>query len=113
MVKNYSKQPAFVKWLIAHSPTVLENKKFFKDKRDEAIDFDLVGAKRKPFWEFAPEAGITTYLMSDLDLAILATLKKFDGKNYVAGDDAAMLKLEKLKLQFEASDEDDAVEEAA
>ncbi len=110
MVRNYSRQPAFVKWLVAHAPVILENKKFSKDKRDEAVDFDLIGAAKKPFWEFAPEQGITTYKIDDLDLAILATLKKFDGKNYVAADDAAMLRLEKLKTQFEldTSDLEDA-----
>lgn len=111
MVRNYSRQPAFVKWLAAHAPVILENKKFSKDKRDEAIEFDLDGAMKKPFWEFAPEQGITTYKISDIDLAILATLKKFGGKNYVAADDAAMLRLEALNNQFEALDDD--IEEAA
>ena len=110
MIRNYSRQPAFIKWMCAHAPVLLDNKKFLKDKRDEAIEFDLAGAAKKPFWEFSPELGITSYQIDDIDLAILATLKKFDGKNYVAADDAAMLRLEKLKLQFEldTSDLEDA-----
>ncbi len=110
MVRNSARPPAFVKWLVAHAPVLLTDKKFAKDKRDEAIDFDLEGAAKKPFWEFSPEQGITTYKIDDLDLAILATLKKFSGKNYVAADDAAMLRLEKLTTQFEldTSDLEDA-----
>lgn len=105
MIKNYSRQPAFVKWLAAHAPAMLVDKKFAKDKRDEAVDFDLAGAAKKPFWEFVPEAVLTSYSIEDLDLAILATLKKFDGKNYAAKDDKAVLRLEKLKTQFDASTE--------
>lgn len=106
MVRNYSRQPAFVKWVCAHSPTLMDNKKFLKDKRDEAIEFDLEGAAKKPFWEFSPEQGITTYKISDLDLAILATIRKFEGRNYVAADDDTVVELEKYKAQFEKADAD-------
>ncbi len=97
MVRNYSRQPAFVKWLAAHAPIVMEKGKFLKDKSENAIDFDVEGAAKIAFWEFAPEQVIENYTIDDVLIALTATLKKFEGKKYRAADDDTVVQMEKYK----------------
>lgn len=54
MPKNFTRKAAYVKWLAAHSPITMVDGKFKKDKADDAVKFDLEGARKKVFWDYAP-----------------------------------------------------------
>lgn len=54
MPKNFTRRAAFLKWMAAHSPITFTDGKFKKDKGDKAVEFDIEGAGKKSFWEFAP-----------------------------------------------------------
>lgn len=51
---NFCRPVAFLKWATAHAPVVVVNGKLLKDKSDDAVKYNLAGAKAKPFWDFAP-----------------------------------------------------------
>jgi hypothetical protein len=97
MVRNYSRQPAFIKWLADHAPIMMEKGQFIKDKSDNANEFNVAEALKIAFWEYAPEQSVIDFGPDELIAALKATLKKFEGKKYRPIDKAAELELEKLK----------------
>ena len=99
MVKNYTRRPAYLKWLSSHAPVEMEKGKLKKDKGPDAVAFDLDGAMKKPFWEFAPEQQAVPYTLDDIKAAVLRTIKTFENeKKYVTNQDpAVVLEIEKFR----------------
>ena len=101
MVKNYSRQPAFRVWIMAHAPVMQdETKKFKKDKSEDAKPFDVAEALKMPFWDFAPEMEPVNFSIEDITKAILATLKKFEGPKYHAENEGVVIELEAFKRRL-------------
>src|SRR3990167_8408874 len=74
MPKNYLRRVAFLKWLAAFSPIKMEGEKLLKDKRPEAVEFNLDGAKKLPFWDFAPDPEQITFSYDDVIVALHKTV---------------------------------------
>lgn len=97
MPKNYARRVAFIKWLMAFSPVAYAGGKLTKDKAADAAKFDLEGAFKEDFWNYAPEIEVIEYMADDVILALQNVLKKFDGNRYSAKNDAAALKVAAAK----------------
>lgn len=91
MVKNYHRRTAYLKWLTLYAPVTVDGGIFKKDKSEDAVEFDIVGALRKPFWEAVPSTEETKYWGSDdLVAAIAALIKRYDSdKNRPMNEAAA------------------------
>ena len=77
MPKNYIRRAAFLKWLVAHAPITMESGKLIKDKSETAIEFNIEGAKKQPFWEFAPEVDAVLVSFDDAMKKLHAALAFF------------------------------------
>ncbi|HKI62893.1 MAG TPA: hypothetical protein VKA31_11420 [Mariprofundaceae bacterium] len=90
MPKNYTRKAAFVQWVVDHSPLLLADGKFQKDKSDTANKLNIDGAMTKPFWDYVPEKPIINYSAKDVIEALERTIKRFDNskKMHPATDDA-------------------------
>ena len=85
MPNNYSRKPAFLKWLAAHSPITMVDGKLKKDKAENAQAFNTAGAMKKPFWEFAPDKEQVIFGSDDVVIELHKVLKRFaNGKRYAA-----------------------------
>lgn len=102
MPQNWTRKQAYLKWLVAHAPITMVNKKFVKDTAETASPLDLDGAAKKPFWEFAPEMAIIDFSAEDLDGALVQLIKRYEGKRYVATDAAAIARFNMIKGMVEA-----------
>lgn len=107
MPKDFHRKAAFIKWLTAHAPVKVTKDKatkrdiLKKDKESEAFksheDSDLLGAAKKPFWEFAPDKEDIYFDYSTALAAILAAANKYvNGKRYHADNEETKLKLTKI-----------------
>jgi hypothetical protein len=97
--KNYGRKNAFVFWLAAHTPVVLVEGKFKKDKSEKAKAFNLEGALAKPFWEFAPEKVITNYDGQGVVKEIMRLVNKLENEERAALDaDGAAIVAEVKKV---------------
>lgn len=74
---NYVRQRAFLAWAVAFSPLALVKNKFIKDTGENANPFDIESAKKKHFWDFAPEAPIVDFSMDDIDAALIGLVKRY------------------------------------
>ena len=63
--KNFIRVTAFKKWMVAHGPITMKDGKLVKDKSENAIEWNLAGALKKPFWEFAPDQEAFTWTLDD------------------------------------------------
>jgi hypothetical protein len=112
MTKNYHRRAAYKVWVMAHSPVKVEGDKFTKDKGEDARPFDVQGALKKPFWEFAPEKEDVYFVTEDVYTAVMKTIKKFQGEKYHAADKTsgdfianAMAAIEELNTRFVPSED--------
>jgi hypothetical protein len=93
MPKDYARRAAYLLWLREHSPLTMKDGKFVKDTTEAAIEFDLAGAKAKPFWEYAPEREQVAWGANDVVVALERAIKRFKSGKKPAADDAATAKL--------------------
>lgn len=98
MPQNWTRKQAYLRWLVAFAPITMENKKFVKDTRENASVLDVEGAKKLPFWDFAPELEIIDFSAEDITKALGQMIKRFNNtKRYSATDEEAILVLKKLE----------------
>jgi hypothetical protein len=98
MPKNYIRQVAFQKWLVAHAPVTMEKGKFLKDTSENAAELDLEGAEKEHFWDFAPDKEVLSFGPDDVMDALKAIVKKFENpKRFKAKDDLASAAVVSLK----------------
>lgn len=96
--KNYVRKNAFVFWLAAHSPVVLADGKFTKDKAEDAKEFNLDGAKAKKFWEFAPDKEIVNYTGQEFIGQVLRLVTKHENADrMIAADEDAVAMVAAIK----------------
>lgn len=99
--KNYGRKEAVKVWAMAHSPLLVSGKGdeeiWAKDKSEDAREFDLLGATKKPFWEFAPERPIVNFYPTTIITALEKSVKKFDGEKQKPGTDNAVKALAMAK----------------
>jgi hypothetical protein len=83
-LSNYIRRAAYVKWLCAFSPAMVDQEtgRFKKDKSPEANPFDLEKAAEKPFWDYAPNPENIQFGSPQVITALTKALAKFGGKNY-------------------------------
>lgn len=88
MPKNYVRKAAFLKWLGAFSPIAKdENGKLVKDKGATPKDFDLEGAAKLPFWDYAPDVEQVTFGYTDVVKSLEQAVAKFrNSKKYKSPD---------------------------
>ncbi len=102
MPKNYTRRAAYLKWLKAFAPIAMVNKKFVKDTGEHASKLDLEGSKVKAFWDFAPEAEVTSFSADDVIAAVIATVDKFtNGKKYDPLDEKASREVKRIRGMIE------------
>lgn len=90
MSKNYNRRQAFTNWLAKHAPVSMENDVFFKDKSENAKDFDLVGALSKPYWDFSPPAENIDFTGDDVIDVLTKKLATYRNTRHIAVDDLAL-----------------------
>ena len=86
---NFGRQTALIKWFRDHSPSVVTFDKnsntysWKKDKAENAKPFNLEGACKTPFWDYAPDTSVKLFASSDIDKRLLGVIKSFkdEGKN--------------------------------
>jgi hypothetical protein len=99
--KKFGGQPAFVKWMAYYSPVIMIKGELFKDKSEEAREFNVVEAVKVDFWEaFGKDETITDFNWADIYQACLATVIKFEGSKFHTDDDDTLHLIERLKSQF-------------
>lgn len=91
--KNYVRRAAFLKWAAAHAPLTLEEGKLVKDKSKTAVEMNIEGACKQPFWEFAPDPEQVNFSTDDVVVALKRTVKKFHRDRYNPASEAAAAKL--------------------
>lgn len=102
MPKNYIRKVAFVKWLANFAPVTMEKDKLLKDTSEGAKEFDLDGAAKEKFWEFAPDTEAVAFGPDDVLAAIKALIKKFENpKRSTPKDDLASAAVVSLKNYVE------------
>lgn len=87
--KNYVRKTAFLKWLAAHAPVRVEKGRLFKDKSDDAIDYNDK-ALEISFWDFAPEKEAVLFGPDELLKALSRTIGRFRDEKHVAKDESAL-----------------------
>ena len=99
MAKNFTRRPAYIKWLAAHAPVEIVKGQFKKDKSATAKPFNLEGALAKPFWDFAPEQDPVPYTLDDIKASVLRALKPYENeKRYVKNtDQAVVVQMQKIR----------------
>lgn len=97
MPKNYTRRAAFLKWAAAFSPLAMVKGKLVKDTSEHAAEFNVEGAAKKPFWEFAPETEITEFSAEDIVAAMENLVKRFQGKKFHAHDARATAMLARVE----------------
>jgi hypothetical protein len=107
--KNFIRGSSFLKWLVAHSPVQLKDKKFSKDKAREAEIWGTPAAKAamlakayaKSFWDFDPEAAITDFSADDVVESLEKLIKRFENsKRMHAADENAKARVVQIKDFF-------------
>ena len=78
MSKNYVCRVAFVKWMMQFSPATFEAGKFSKDKSEGAKAFDIPGALKVKFWDYAPDKEEQYFGNEDILKALKSTLNRFN-----------------------------------
>jgi|TARA_Y100000310_G_scaffold308084_1_gene350834 hypothetical protein len=96
MPKNYIRRAAFVKWLAAHSPVTIVDKKLAYVK-DSKVKFDVKGAKSKKFWEYAPDMEDVIFTDEGLKADLVKLVKRYERDNYVPENDNAKNLLAEVK----------------
>ena len=97
--KGYVRRQAFVRWLGAFMPVVIENHRLFKDKRPEAVEMteeNVVKALSKSFWEFAPDPEEIELDVKQVKDKVLGTIRSLHGARYTT-DVAAKAMLAKME----------------
>jgi hypothetical protein len=94
--KNYVRVAAFEKWMAAHAPITMVEKKLVK--KDGAFDAALIEkALDTPFWEFAPDQEVSPFLANDIIARLNGMIKQFKGKSYTPKDAEAQRMLTKVE----------------
>jgi hypothetical protein len=88
MPKNYVRRVAFVKWLAAHAPVLVEQAKLVKDKGENAVPFNTKAALAMPFWEYAPDQEDIIVTSEDAFKKFQAAVKFFRRDNVKMKDEA-------------------------
>ena len=102
MPKNYIRKTAFLKWLANFAPITMEKDKLLKDTSENAVAFDLDGAEKTRFWEFAPDMEAIAFGPNDVINAIKAVIKKFENpKRSTPENDLASAAVVNLKNYVE------------
>lgn len=97
MPKNYVRRSAFLKWLHAHSPVLVEKNHLSKDKvraeRDGEKAWNVAAALATPFWDFAPDREEFVYTGDDIITVLQRALKRFTNDHSKPKDEAAKAQL--------------------
>ena len=116
MPKNFTRKAAYVKWLAAHSPITMVDGKFKKDKADDAIKFNLQGARAKPFWDYAPanedilltDADAFAKLMTAIKYFRRDSVKTSEAVKALVNDVEKLVDVAKLKAEQAGNDDENA-----
>lgn len=97
MPENFHRRAALLLWLRDHSPITMEGGKFFKDKTEDAIAFNLEGALAKPFWDYAPPKEQVQFGKDDVIVQLKRVVSRFKSKRYDANDEDALAMVDKAE----------------
>ena len=75
--KNYVRRTAYLKWLVAFAPVMMEGGRLLKDTRATANKLNVEGAAKVDFWDFAPEAIVMNMSNEEVFKALRAKLGAF------------------------------------
>ena len=106
MPKNYVRRAAFIKWMADHSPIVVSNDLFSKDKSDEAVGFRVDLAHKTSFWEYAPDPEQVHFGSNDVVVALKRTIAKFGKERYTAASDKAAIAVNHAKVMIETLEDE-------
>jgi len=95
---NYNRKAAFIQWMQAFSPvktegTLKSGYVLKKDKSPTAIAFNVEGALRVPYWDYAPPKEEINFDEKDVVSAIKTAINKFRRDRYHATTDRALFAL--------------------
>lgn len=103
MPKNYVRRAAYLKWLTAHAPITMTDGKLAKDKSENAVAFDVEGACKIPFWDYAPDPENVMFSETDVVKSLANVLKRYKtSERFIPLDDAAKAKVEEAERAIEA-----------
>lgn len=74
--KNYVRVQAFLAWAQEYSPLKQEGGRLVKDKSADAAVFDIAGALKISFWDFAPEQAIKAFDSQEVAKLLLGVVGK-------------------------------------
>lgn len=89
MPRNFARRVAFLRWLDAFSPIVVEGGIIKKDRSENATEFNLEGAKAKPFWQFAPDTEQITFTVNDIVTQLKQVVRRNGNDNHKPEDETA------------------------